>query len=93
MKLSKRLLSVLNIVLLALCVIFIYSYLNSLVSYRYEVQSDEFAGNILNGHQREILHYITSSETWSLVCLGFFLVTFIIKVSQPSFHGRITYID
>ncbi|MBS1531092.1 MAG: hypothetical protein JSU01_12350 [Bacteroidetes bacterium] len=93
MKLSKRLLTVLNILLLALCIIFAYAYMNSLVSYKYEVQADEFAGNILNGHQREIISYITSSETWAFVCLGCFLVTFIIKVSQPSFHGRITYTD
>jgi len=92
MKLSKRLLSVLNISLLALCIMFAYVYMNSLVSYKYEVQADEFAGNILNGHQREILAYITSSETWAFVCLGLFLVTFIIKVSQPNFKGRVEYV-
>jgi len=92
MKLSKRLLSVLNISLLTLCIISAYVYMNNLVSYKYEVQADEFAGNILNGHQREILNYITSSETWAFICLGLFLFTFIVKVSQPNFHGRIVYV-
>lgn len=92
MKLSKRLLSVLNLFLLCLLVLFIYSYLNNLVSYKYEVQSDQFAGNILSGHQREILGYISSNRTRSLVCFAFFLGTFIIKVVQPNFRGKITYV-
>jgi hypothetical protein len=92
MKLSKRLLSVLSFMLLALCVLFVYNYLNTLVSYKYEVQADEFAGNILNGHQREILDYISSTKTWSLVCLIFFLITFIVKVYTPNFRGKIVYV-
>jgi len=51
MKLSKRLLTFLNIILLSLLMLFVYGYMNSLVSYKYEVQADEFAGNILNSHQ------------------------------------------
>jgi hypothetical protein len=92
MKLSKRLLSILNIVLLALTVSFVYGYLSNLISYKYEVQSDQFAGNMLNGHQREIIDYISSFETGFWICLAFFLVTFIVKIAQPDFKGRIVYV-
>lgn len=92
MKLSKRLLSALNLLLLCLLVLFVYGYLNSLVSYKYKVQSDQFAGNILSGHQREILNYISSNRRGSLICLIFFLVTFIINVTQPKLWGKIIYV-
>lgn len=93
MKLSKRLLTVLNIVILSLFLVFIYSYLNGLISYRYEVQSDEFAGNILNSHQREILQYLASSRNEALIFLGIFLATGIFSISKPEFKGKIEYVD
>lgn len=92
MKLSKRFLTFLNIVLLSLLVLFVYGYMNGLVSYKYEVQADEFAGNILNDHQREILAYISSSKTGAFICFVFFMVTFIAKVYTPDFKGKIVYV-
>jgi hypothetical protein len=92
MRLSKRLLTLLNILLLSLLVLFVYGYMNGLVSYKYEVQTDEFAGNILNSHQREILDYLSSSKTDILICFIFFLATFIIKVYTPNFRGKIIYV-
>ncbi len=92
MKLSKRFLTFLNIVLLSLLVLFVYGYMNGLVSYKYEVQADEFAGNILNGHQREILNYISSSETGAFICFVFFILTFVTKIYTPNFNGKIVYV-
>ena len=92
MKLSERLLTFLNLIILSLFLFFVYGYLNGLVSYKYEVQADEFAGNILNGHQREILEYVSSNETGLWICLALLLTIFVILISRPNFKGKIVYV-
>jgi hypothetical protein len=91
MRLSKRLLSTLIIILILLTLLFSYGYVDSRVSYKYEVQTDEYAGLVLNNHQKEIIKDITSSKDETLACIILMIAAIVISINEPTFKGKIIY--
>ena len=90
MKISKRILTTLVIIFLLLTIISSYGYVNSLVSYKYEVQ--DFEGRqALDNHQKDILNAIKASKTEGFVFFGLFVLTSFIRLDTPDFNGRIRY--
>jgi len=69
-----------------------FGWINSEVSYRYEVQDTLFAGKPLDEHQKQIIYYISSSKIELIVCTILFVFMLFISAASPTFKGRISYI-
>lgn len=91
MRLSKRLISTLIIILILLTLLFSYGYVDSSVSYKYEVQADQYAGLVLNNHQKEIIKDITDSKDETLACIILMIAAIVISINEPTFKGKIIY--
>ncbi|MBC7399438.1 MAG: hypothetical protein H7289_05790 [Mucilaginibacter sp.] len=80
-KIKRRWTSTTIIVLILLIFLFGFGWMNSLVSYKYEIQDTVNAGKVLDEHQKEILYWIKSSKV-ELGCSILLLI-----------KGRVSYYD
>ena len=95
MRLNKRFLSITIVILLLLTLLFGFGYMNSLVSYKYEVQDSQTIGKDptygLDDHQKQIMNDIVNSKIEAIICGTLaFLIIMVVSI-EPTFKGRITY--
>lgn len=91
-KISPRTITIITIILLILMLLSSFGWINSEVSYKYEVQDTLFADKPLDEHQKQIMHYISSSKIELIVCTALFLFMLFISAVNPTFKGRVSYI-
>ncbi|QEC75596.1 hypothetical protein [Mucilaginibacter ginsenosidivorax] len=95
MRISQRMLSMTLIVLVILTLFFVYGWVNSMVSYKYQVQDfqrkgdDAFAG--LDEEQISILHTIVFCKITAITCFALLILTLIVNEKEPGFNGRVYY--
>lgn len=70
-----------------------FGWINSEVSYTYEVQDTVYSGKSLNEHQKDILYYISSSKIELICCIALLIFALYVINAQPTFKGRISYYD
>nr|WP_294942160.1 hypothetical protein [uncultured Mucilaginibacter sp.] len=73
--------------------IFGFGYINSRISFKYEVQDSLSGGQTLNEHQKEIIGYINSSKIEFIGCVVLLIAVLIVINSEPSFNGRVSYVN
>jgi formate hydrogenlyase subunit 3/multisubunit Na+/H+ antiporter MnhD subunit len=91
-KISQRIISILKIILLVLILLSGFGWLNSMVSYKYEVQDTLYAGKPLDEHQKQIIYYISSSKIELIICVVLFVFILFINIANPTFNGRVFYV-
>jgi len=96
-KVTERFISVLLVTLAILTLLFAYGYVNSLVSYKYEVQDFQQPGKDqsfgLDAHQVYILNGITFCKYASISCFTLLVLALIVNEREPTFNGRVSYIS
>lgn len=92
MKITDRMFTISIIILAILVLIFGFGWVNSDVSYKYEVQDTLVAGKALDQHQKAIMHGIVFCKMASISCLVLLVLTLIIHEVEPAFKGRIQYV-
>ena len=92
MKITDRMFIITIIILAILLLIFGFGWVNSDVSYKYEVQDSIVAGKALDGHQKDIMHGIIFCKIASISCLALLVLTLIIHEVEPTFKGRVQYL-
>ncbi|MBD1364700.1 hypothetical protein IDJ77_12845 [Mucilaginibacter sp. ZT4R22] len=94
-RISERAISISLVALAILTLLFAYGYVNSMVSYKYEVQDFQQAGKEasfgLDAHQLYILHGITFCKYAAISCFALLILGLIINEREPTFNGRISY--
>ena len=92
MKITDRMLSITIVALTILVLIFGFGWVNSDVSYKYEVQDTVVAGNALDENQKDIMHGIAFCKVASISCVILLVLTLIISEAEPTFKGRVHYV-
>jgi formate hydrogenlyase subunit 3/multisubunit Na+/H+ antiporter MnhD subunit len=93
MRIREKILSITIIILVILALLLGFGWVNTLVSYKYEVQDSQYAGKVLDGHQKEIINAIASSKIEFICCVILLVLVLIIRVFEPTFKGRIYYVE
>ena len=95
MKIRKRVITVLLVILLLFALLNAFGYVNSLVSYKYEVEDFQIAGQDqyygLNQHQIQILKAIHTCKALSILFTFLSVITLFIRLAKPTFNGRVVY--
>jgi hypothetical protein len=91
MKINRRWLHLSVIVLVITLFTLGFGYLNSEVSFKYEVQGSITGGQTLDDHQKEIIGYMNSSKIELNVCSVLLIGILIVINAEPTFKGRIAY--
>jgi len=91
MKVSKRLLNITLITLALLALLFVFGYVNSLVSYKYEVEDYIHSSKTLDAHQHQIINDIANCKLYSFLCFGLFMLLFFVRLKKPALNGRLVY--
>ena len=95
MRLRKSLISTAIIISIALIFLSGFGYINSQVSYKYEVQDSQTIGKDpyygLDEHQKQILKDIDNCKTVMIIFLILLVILIPIRLNGPTFNGRITY--
>lgn len=91
MHIRRRLLIILTAAFLLLSLLSAFSYANSLVSYKYEVQDTLVDSKPLNQHQEDILNDITVSKTEAITFGALCGLMILLMTVEPTFKGRISY--
>ena len=92
-KIKRRWLSVSVIVLVAFILLLFFAWINSEVSYKYEVQDELYSGKSLNEHQKDILYYIYSSKLALISCIALLVFALYVINTEPTFNGKVSYYD
>lgn len=92
MKITNRMFTITIIILAILVLVFVFGWVNSDVSYKYEVQDTIFAGKALDEHQRDIMNGIIFCKTAAISCFVLLVLTLIIHEVEPAFKGRVQYV-
>ena len=93
MKIKKRLLTTLIVVSILLTLTFVYAHVNSMVSYKYEVEDSLNSGRPLKKHQIEIIADVRNTKIAYIAFGPIFILTLSFRLGTPNFGGRITYIS
>ena len=92
-KIKRRSLSISAFLLTILSLLFGFGWVNSEVSYKYEVQDAVYSGKHLDGRQKDILYYITSSKVELICCVLLLIFVLYVNEREPRFKGRVSYYD
>ena len=92
MKITDRMFIITIIILAILLLVFGFGWVNSDVSYKYEVQDTIFAGKALDEHQKDIIHGIILCKIASVSSFVLLVLTLIIHEVEPTFKGRLQYV-
>jgi hypothetical protein len=92
-KIKRRWLSISAILFVILSLLFAFGWINSEVSYKYEVQDTVYSGKPLDEHQKDILYYIASSKVEFTCCVVLLVLTLYVNGAEPTFKGRVYYTD
>ena len=93
MRIREKILSITIIILIILTLLLGFGWLNALGSYKYEVQDSQYVEKELDGHQKEIINAIASSKIEFIYCVILLVLVLIIRVFEPTFKGRIYYVE
>jgi hypothetical protein len=90
-------LSITLIVFTILTLLFAYGYVNSMVSYKYQVQDFQQAGKDslygLDEEQLSIMHAIVFCKIAAIVSFVLLILKLIVNETEPTFNGRECYIS
>jgi hypothetical protein len=92
MKITDRMFTLTIIILVILLLVFGFGWVNSDVSYKYEVQDTIFAGKALDEHQKDIMHGIIVCKIVTVSSFVLLIITLIIHEVEPAFKGRVQYV-
>jgi hypothetical protein len=96
-KIKSRYINICIICLVVLISFFGFEWVNNLVSYKYEVQDFLKEGsNPLSGldeQQLDIIYTIASCKYAVLICCVLLVGVFIINEKEPSFKGRVRWVQ
>lgn len=92
-KIKNRWLTVSAVLMFILSLLFAFGWVNSEVSYKYEVQDTIYSGKPLDDHQKEILYYITSSKIELMCAVALLIFILCISAFRPTFKGKVSYVS
>jgi len=92
-KIKRRWLSLSVIFLIISILLLGFGWINSEVSYKYEVQDTVYSGKPLDEHQKDILYYISSSKIELICCIALLFFALYVINAEPTFKGMISYYD
>jgi ABC-type transport system involved in multi-copper enzyme maturation permease subunit len=91
MKINRRWLRWSVVVLIIMLFIFGFGYINSQISFKYEVQDTLSGGQPLDEHQKEIIGYIHSSKIEFISCVILLAAILVVINSEPTLNRRVSY--
>ncbi|MEB0261335.1 MULTISPECIES: hypothetical protein [unclassified Mucilaginibacter] len=92
-KIKRRWLS-LSVIFLVISILLLgFGWINSEVSYKYEVQDTVYSGKPLDERQKDILYYISSSKIELICCVALLVFVLYVINTEPTFKGRLSYYD
>jgi hypothetical protein len=92
MKITDRMFTITIIILVILLLVFGFGWVNSDVSYKYEVQDTIVGGKALDEHQKDIMHGIIFCKIASISSFILLALALIIHEVGPTFKGRVQYV-
>jgi len=96
-KIKSRYINISLITTIVLIILFGYGWINSLVSYKYEVQDSLKPGpqslSGLDAHQLEIINAISFCKYAMIICCAALVGLLIINEKEPSFKGRVKWVS
>lgn len=92
-RLSQKTLSRTMIALVILILLSGFAWINSMVSYKYEVQDTIYSKQPLDQHQKDIIFDINSSKISFFSFLILLVITLFINEKEPTIKGRLYYRD
>ncbi|NHA06291.1 hypothetical protein G7092_20950 [Mucilaginibacter sp. HC2] len=92
MKITDRMFTITIIILSVLLLVFGFGWVNSDVSYKYEIQDTLVARKALDEHQRDIIHGIIFCKIAAVSSFVLLILTLVIHELEPTFKGRVQYV-
>ncbi|RWY55863.1 hypothetical protein [Mucilaginibacter gilvus] len=96
-RITERVISISFIALTLLTLLFAYGYVNSMVSYKYQVQDFQQAGKDptygLDDEQLSILNGIVFCKYAAISCFALLVLALIVNEREPTFKGRLVYVQ
>lgn len=96
-RITARVISISLIVLAILTLLFAYGYVNSMVSYKYQVQDSQQAGKNpgygLDDEQLSILNSVAFCKYATISCFALLVLALIVNECEPTFNGRLVYVQ